>query len=95
MLCSERRKVMRKSSQFILSLLLAANLTAACATHRTVTDEVVYDERTGQPVTVERHTTTVTDSSEDTGVLSGTMNVIGEVVALPFRAVGGLFRAIF
>jgi hypothetical protein len=46
---------------------------------------------------VERHTTTTTKDSttEDTGVLSGTVNVIGEVIALPFRAVGGLVRAIF
>jgi len=27
--------------------------------------------------------------------LSGTVNVIGEVIALPFRAVGGLIRVIF
>jgi hypothetical protein len=45
---------------------------------------------------VERHTTTTKDSTtEDTGVLSGTVNVIGEVISLPFRAVGGLVRAIF
>ncbi|MGH7795557.1 MAG: hypothetical protein ACREQ2_11775 [Candidatus Binatia bacterium] len=87
---------MRKSSHFILSLFLVANLAAACSTHRTVTDEVAYDERTGQPVTVERHTTTTTtDGSGETGVLSSTVNVVGEVIALPFRAVGGLFRAIF
>lgn len=87
---------MGRSSQIFLSLFLVANLAIACATHRTVTDEVAYDERTGQPVTVERHTTsTTTDSSEETGVLSSTVNVVGEVIALPFRAVGGLFRAIF
>jgi hypothetical protein len=87
---------MRKSSYLFLSLFLAANLGAACSTHRTTTDEVAYDQRTGQPVTVERHTTTTSESStEDTGVLSGTVNVIGEVIALPFRAVGGLLRAIF
>jgi hypothetical protein len=28
-------------------------------------------------------------------VVSGTFNAIGEVIALPFRAVGGLIRAIF
>lgn len=87
---------MGRSSPIFLSLFLVAHLATACATHRTVTDEVAYDERTGQPVTVERHTTsTTTDSSEETGVLSSTVNVVGEVIALPFRAVGGLFRAIF
>ena len=88
---------MRKSCYFFLSLFLAAVLSNGCSTQRTTTEEVAYDQRTGQPVTVERHTTTTTKDSttEDTGVLSGTVNVIGEVIALPFRAVGGLIRAIF
>ena len=42
---------MRKSSALFLSLFLAATLGAACSTHRTTTDEVAYDQRTGQPVT--------------------------------------------
>jgi hypothetical protein len=87
---------MRKSSGLFLSLFLVANLAAACSTHRTETRDVVYDSRTGEPVTVERQTTTTRDTTtEDTGVLSGTVNAVGEVIALPFRAVGGLLRAIF
>lgn len=85
---------MRKFLNFFCSLLLVSGIAAGCATHRTSTQEVSYD-RTGEPVTVERHTTTTTDASEDTGVVSGTVNVIGEVISLPFRAVGGLVRAIF
>ena len=85
---------MRKYSNFLVSLTLVAAL-AGCSTHRTTTQEVTYDQRTGEPVTVERKTTTTTESSDDTGVLSGTVNVIGEVISLPFRAVGGLVRAIF
>lgn len=86
---------MRNFSTLLIAFFLAANL-AACSTHRTSTDEVTYDSRTGEPVRVERHTTTTReDTSDDTGVLSGTVNVIGEAVALPFRAVGGLIRAIF
>jgi type IV pilus biogenesis protein CpaD/CtpE len=85
---------MRKSSNLLLSLVLIASL-AGCSTHRTTTQEVAYDRRTGEPVTVERQTTTTTESNDDTGVLSGTVNVIGEVISLPFRAVGGLVRAIF
>lgn len=85
---------MRKYSNFLVSLTLVAAL-AGCSTHRTTTQEVAYDQRTGEPVTVERKTTTTTESSDDTGVLSGTVNVIGEVISLPFRAVGGLVRAIF
>lgn len=85
---------MRKPSNLVLSLILVAGL-AGCSTHRTTTREVAYDRRTGEPVTVERQTTTTTESSGDTGVLSGTVNVVGEVISLPFRAVGGLLRAIF
>ena len=86
---------MRPTNLFV-SLVLVASLGAACSTHRTETREVSYDQRTGEPVTVEKHTTTTTeDTTEDTGVLSGTVNVIGEVISLPFRAVGGLVRAIF
>ena len=92
----ERRKVMRKFYCLFSSLFLIAILSTGCSTQRSTTDEVAYDQRTGQPVTVERHTTTTHENTtEDTGVLSGTVNVIGEVISLPFRAVGGLVRAIF
>jgi len=68
---------------------------AGCSTHRTVIREVTYDDRTGRPVTVQRETTTSESGSEDEGALSGTVNAVGEVIALPFRAVGGLLREIF
>jgi hypothetical protein len=88
-----------KFLRLFVSLLLMANLAASCATHhRTQTDTVQYqDQRASDPVAVERRTTTTTQTStsEDSGVISGTVNVIGEVLALPFRAVGGLLRAIF
>jgi hypothetical protein len=86
---------MRKISNFLLSLFLAVNLATACSTQTTVRRDVEYDRYTGEPVTVERETTTATDAAQDTGVLSGTVNVVGEVLSLPFRAVGGLLRAIF
>ncbi len=86
---------MKKRGKFFWSLFLAVSLIAACSTQRTVTRDVAYDSRTGEPVRVERETTTTTDTSQDTGVLSGTVHVVGEVVSLPFRAVGGLIRAIF
>ncbi|HEU4640144.1 MAG TPA: hypothetical protein VFS84_14930 [Candidatus Binatia bacterium] len=87
---------MARFSTLLVSLFLVANLGGACATHQRV-DTVEYeDRRTGEPVAVERRTTTTTEtSSEDTGLVSGTVNVIGEVIALPFRAVAGLVRAIF
>ena len=80
-------------SRLLLSLLFTANIALGCSTHRTVTKEVTYDDRTERPVTVQRETTT--SGSEDEGVLSGTVSAVGEVISLPFRAVGGLLQAIF
>jgi len=79
----------------VLALIFAANIAGGCSTHRTVTNEVTYGDRTGRPVTVERETRTTETGTEDDGVLSGTVNAVGEVISLPFRAVGGLLRAIF
>ncbi len=42
---------------------------------------------------VETHSTVVHE--EPRGFLSSTVHVIGEILALPFRLVGGLLRAIF
>jgi hypothetical protein len=89
---------MRTLIPLTLSLCLSAFLTVGCATNaKTVrTDETTYGA--GAPVTTERETTvTTTEESpgQSGGVLSGTINVIGEVIALPFRAVGGLVSAIF
>jgi predicted small secreted protein len=90
---------MSKALNLVIGVLLSATLMTGCTTHRTVERDTVYsqeDRRTGEPVAVERETTTTeTSTSEDTGVISGTFNVLGEIVALPFRAVGGLIRAIF
>ena len=92
---------MSKGLNLVMSAFLAAILTAACATHTTVERDTVHyntqeDRLTGEPVRVERETTTTeTSTSEDTGIISGTVNVLGEVIALPFRAVAGLIRAIF
>jgi hypothetical protein len=80
-------------SRLLLALIFAANIFVGCSSQPTVTKEVTYDDRTGRPVTIQRETTT--SGSEDEGVLSGTVNAVGEVIALPFRAVGGLLRAIF
>jgi hypothetical protein len=82
-------------SRLLLALIFASNIAGGCSTHRTVTKEVTYDDRTGRPVPVQRETTTSESASEDEGALSGTVNAVGEVISLPFRAVGGLLRAIF
>ena len=82
-------------SRILLALIFAANIAVGCSTHRAVTNEVTYDDRTGRPITVERETTTTESGTEDEGGLSGTVNTVGELIAQPFRAVGGLLRTIF
>jgi len=87
-----------------LSLALLLTSASACATHsRTVTRETTEyyeDRRVADPVVERRTETTQTtrvekDPEESGGLVSGTVNAVGEIVALPFRAVGGLIRAIF
>ena len=89
-------KYSKLSAALLVSVLM---LPAGCATHK---ESVSTTETRNDPNTYPSQTTvqttekTSTDTStEDSGVLSSTVNVVGEVVALPFRAVGALFRAIF
>jgi|LQYC01.1.fsa_nt_gi hypothetical protein len=59
-------------------------------------DIVGTEQLTGQSVVVEKKTTTTTETKDEPqGVLSTTVNIVGEAIALPFRIVGGLIRAIF
>jgi hypothetical protein len=78
--------------------LCAVLLTAGCSTHsRTVRTES-YETAPGSGATVTKKTETTDtneSNSESGGVLSGTVDVIGKTIALPFRAVGGLIDLIF
>lgn len=96
----------RCKNAIALSLVLLLTLASGCATHssRTVTRETTEyseDRRLADPVVERRTETTRTtrverDPEESSGgVVSGTVNAVGEIIALPFRAVGGLIRAIF
>ncbi len=94
----------------IVLLFLIMSLALGCSTYsKTVTtDTVQYPaesdyrvadtyERSREPVVVEKKTeeTTAETKRESGGLLSGTVHVIGETLALPFRAVGGLLGVIF
>ena len=49
-----------------------------------------------EPVVVEKRTTEKSETEENSGgVLSSSVNIVGEVLALPFRAVAGLFEVLF
>jgi hypothetical protein len=87
---------MRRSLNLFLALVLLAACAGCASNTKTVrTETSTY--RPGEPTMVERETTVKTEETQEGsgGVISGTVNVIGEVIALPLRAVGGLIRAIF
>jgi hypothetical protein len=92
---------MPKYLRLAITLAFVANIAAGCASQTTTTTrETVYSENDsyrGEPVTVERRTTTTETTNDDShgGVLSSTVNTVGEVVAFPFRVVGGAIRALF
>jgi hypothetical protein len=89
-------RIVQKS--FAIFLVLAFASLAGCTT-----DEV-REERTvtapGTAVTTTPATTTTvvekeTIEEENTSVLGTVFDVIGEVIALPFRLVAGIFRFVF
>jgi len=85
---------MRKS-HLIAGCFLVVSLGAGCSTQtRTVTTET---RQYPSDVAVENRTETTTTETqgESGGVLSSTVDVVGEVLSLPFRAVGGLLKGIF
>jgi len=84
----------RQNILFILSFFLLVSAGCANNTRTVKTETDIY--RPGNPPTVEKETTiTEKDDGSNHGLLSGTVNAAGEVLALPFRAAGGLIRAIF
>ena len=66
---------------------------------QTTAEYPVVEAQTSAPVVKERTTTTTTQEvhhdEEPRGVLSTAVHVVGEIIALPFRLVGALLRAIF
>jgi len=85
---------MRKS-HLLLSSLLVLSLGAGCSTQtRTVTSET-RQYPTEAAVENRTETTTTETRGDSGGVLSSTVDVVGDVLSLPFRAVGGLLRGIF
>lgn len=93
-------------NRFTRSIFLTFALVlfvSGCATRTTTTETRTVDHpaTTAEPaydddVVVERRTVTTTEADEGCGgVLSCTVSVVGEVIALPFRAVGALVDAVF
>src|SRR5687767_11554258 len=88
-------------------LIIGLWLFAGCATHsRTVRTETTYEPARYSatdpgPVstTAETRTRTTTETNTATeqegGLVSGTVDIVGKTIALPFRVVGGLVDLIF
>jgi len=93
---------MRNTIRWVMTGVLVSNLAVGCASQtRTVrVEETVRapaqttEPSQQKPVTVERETVTET-RHEPHGILSTTVHVVGEILALPFRLIGGLLRLLF
>ncbi len=93
---------MRKGSHLFVALLLALSIGAGCSSQtKTVrTETTQYPTETLQnptePAAVNRQTTTTTETRRESGgLVSGTVHAVGQVIALPFRIVGGVIETIF
>ena len=95
---------MRRVTYLSIALLLGLALLGGCATQSTSEtlnrETVQYPaDRAQAPVVVEQRTTEKTETTKSDGhsggILSGTVHVVGEVLALPFRAVAGLLGVVF
>ncbi len=97
---------MRKLSAILtIVAVLSIGAVGCSARSRTVKQETVQysdDQATSEtepqtnPRVVETKTTETTESQEShRGLLGGTVDFVGTVLALPFRLVGGAIEAIF
>jgi hypothetical protein len=90
-------EIMHRVLKLVLALLLFATVNAGCASNTKTVRTETSMHRAGEPAVVERETVIKTSEPPERsgGLLSGTVNVVGEVLALPFRAAGGLIRVVF
>jgi hypothetical protein len=95
---------MRKTVLPIIVFILVLIIPAGCATQskKTATSETIEyssdsNRRKTEPVVVKQRTmeTSASKTAQEGGLLSETVEVAGDVLALPFRAVGGLIDFVF
>ena len=78
-----QREVRQSSSDPSVTVATTSGGTTTVTTPGTGTQSVVSER------------TTVRERGEERGFLSGTVHVIGQILALPFKLIGGLFEVIF
>jgi sorbitol-specific phosphotransferase system component IIBC len=100
-------QMLRRVTESIFIVLLSLSILSGCSTQsaKTVeTEKTVHyatetDPAQSEPVVTEKQTTkteeTTKSEGQSVGLLSGTVHVVGEVIALPFRAVAGLITLAF
>ena len=88
------RKIQRINHLIVVGFLVFGLGTGCSTQTRTVTTETREYPSNGS-VENRTETTSTETRGESGGVLSSTVDVVGEVLSLPFRAVGGLLRGIF
>ena len=83
-------------------LLTGLLLMSACSTQsktvKTESYETTQNNSTAPAngaVVTKTETTTEKSSTESGGIISGTVDIVGKTLALPFRAVGGLIDLAF
>jgi hypothetical protein len=97
---------MRKITESVAVALFALSVFSACATQSVKTVEtektVQYagdrDPTRPEPVVTENRTTKTEETKtegQSVGLLSGTVHVVGQAIALPFRVVAGLIGVAF
>jgi hypothetical protein len=96
------RKVMESIAiaLFTLSVLNGCSTQSAktVETEKTVQYAAERDPPRNEPVVTEKQTTKTEETKREgqsAGLLSGTVNVVGQAIALPFRLVAGLIELAF
>jgi curli biogenesis system outer membrane secretion channel CsgG len=99
--------MLRRMTESTFIALFCLSVLSACSTQsaktmeseKTVHYAAATDLDSSQPVVTEKQTTKTEEKTESdgqrVGLLSGTVHVVGEVIALPFRAVAGLINLAF
>jgi len=98
--------LVRKAAESIAIALFTLTVLNGCSTQtaktveteNTVQHAAERDPARQEPVITEKHTTKTEETKgqgQSAGLLSGTVNVVGQAIALPFRLVAGLIELAF
>ncbi len=84
----------------VLSATGCAHRASTTRTETTTTTDRASNIEPAQDTTIQTKTQTTETNTTDTphsegGILGGTFHVVGEILALPFRVIAGVFDAIF